>query len=340
MEVGQEYEIKNFTHRKFSMKHIAVMTSGGDAPGMNACLRAVVRASHNNKLKIYGVLNGYEGLIDNQIHKLTPREVGNIIQKGGSILKTSRSKRFLQKKFRALAIKNLTKKDINSLIVIGGEGSIKGATMVAKESNLNVLGLPATIDRDIPLVGPTIGFDSAINTALQAIDRIRDTASTSNTVHIVEVMGRHCGWISLYAGIGGGAEAVILQEFDTNIKILTKHIKKQRTSGKTGCILIVSEGAYNAEGGDGLIKELNKISNFDLRITKLGHIQRGGNPSAVDRVLASRLGASAVDKLLQGSNKFVVAQPKDKIELIHFDKLVAKHQSDMKDYYELIFKLA
>ena len=321
------------------MKNIAVLTSGGDAPGMNACLRAIVRSAQNNKLDVFGVLNGYEGLIDNQILKLTPREVGNIIQKGGSILKTSRSKRFLLEDYRALAIKNLIKKNISYLLVIGGEGSLKGANCISKESNLNVLGLPATIDRDLPLVGPTVGFDTAINTALQAIDRIRDTASTSNTVHIIEVMGRHCGWISLYAGIGGGAEAVILQEFSTDIQKLTKQIKEQKNSGKTGCILIVSEGAYNATGGEGLIKELNNSSNFDLRITKLGHIQRGGNPSAVDRVLASRLGACAVEKLLLGYNNCVVAQPKDKIELIPFDDLTTRNLSDMKDYYDLIFKL-
>lgn len=321
------------------MKNIAVLTSGGDAPGMNACLRAIVRSAQNNKLDVFGVLNGYEGLIDNQMLELTPREVGNIIQKGGSILKTSRSKRFLLEDCRALAIKNLIKKNISYLLVIGGEGSLKGANCISKESNLNVLGLPATIDRDLPLVGPTVGFDTAINTALQAIDRIRDTASTSNTVHIIEVMGRHCGWISLYAGIGGGAEAVILQEFSTDIQKLTKQIKEQRNSGKTGCILIVSEGAYNATGGEGLIKELNNSSNFDLRITKLGHIQRGGNPSAVDRVLASRLGACAVEKLLLGYNNCVVAQPKDKIELIPFDDLTTRNLSDMKDYYDLIFKL-
>ena len=321
------------------MKNIAVLTSGGDAPGMNACLRAIVRSAQNNKLDVFGVLNGYEGLIDNQMLELTPREVGNIIQKGGSILKTSRSKRFLLEDYRALAIKNLIKKNISYLLVIGGEGSLKGANCISKESNLNVLGLPATIDRDLPLVGPTVGFDTAINTALQAIDRIRDTASTSNTVHIIEVMGRHCGWISLYAGIGGGAEAVILQEFSTDIQKLTKQIKEQRNSGKTGCILIVSEGAYNATGGEGLIKELNNSSNFDLRITKLGHIQRGGNPSAVDRVLASRLGACAVEKLLLGYNNCVVAQPKDKIELIPFDDLTTRNLSDMKDYYDLIFKL-
>ena len=321
------------------MKNIAVLTSGGDAPGMNACLRAIVRSAQNNKLDVFGVLNGYEGLIDNQMLKLTPREVGNIIQKGGSILKTSRSKRFLLEDYRALAIKNLIKKNISYLLVIGGEGSLKGANCISKESKLNVLGLPATIDRDLPLVGPTVGFDTAINTALQAIDRIRDTASTSNTVHIVEVMGRHCGWISLYAGIGGGAEAVILQEFSTDIQKLTKQIKEQKNSGKTGCILIVSEGAYNATGGEGLIKKLNNSSNFDLRITKLGHIQRGGNPSAVDRVLASRLGACAVEKLLLGYNNCVVAQPQDKIELIPFDDLTTRNLSDMKDYYDLIFKL-
>ncbi len=322
------------------MKNLAVMTSGGDAPGMNACLRAIVRTAQNNQINVFGVLNGYEGLIDNQMMELTPREVGNIIQKGGSILRTSRSQRFLREDYRALAIKNLTQNKIRHLLVIGGEGSLKGANCISKESDLNVLGLPATIDRDLPLVGPTIGFDTAINTALQAIDRIRDTASTSNTVHIVEVMGRHCGWISLYAGIGGGAEAVILQEFNVDIKKLTKQIKEQRNSGKTGCILIVSEGAYNATGGEGLIKELNNSSNFDLRITKLGHIQRGGNPSAVDRVLGSRLGAIAVDKSLSGFKNCVVAQPKEIIELIPFDDLTKRYSSDMKDYYDLIFKLA
>ena len=321
------------------MNQLAVLTSGGDAPGMNASLRAIVRSANNKKINVYGVFNGFEGLIDDHLSELKPRQVGNIIQRGGSILHTSRSKRFLNKKFRDQARENLLKRNINSLIIIGGEGSLKGAKYLGQEGEINVLGLPATIDRDLPFVGPTIGFDTAINTALQAIDRIRDTASTSNTVHIIEVMGRACGWISLFAGIGGGAEAVILPEFPTDIEKLAQQIKEQRSSGKQGCILIVSEGACNSSGGEGLIKDLNKVSNFDLRITKLGHIQRGGNPSAVDRVLASRLGANAVERLLAGYNQCVVAQPKDKIEMIPFTKLSGNLNSEMRDYHELIFKL-
>ena len=321
------------------MSHLAVLTSGGDAPGMNASLRAIVRSANNKKIKVYGVFNGFEGLIDDRLAELKPRQVGNIIQRGGSILQTSRSKRFLDKKYRNQARENLLKRDISSVIVIGGEGSLKGAACLGEEGELNVLGLPATIDRDIPLVGPTIGFDTAINTSLQAIDRIRDTASTSNTVHIIEVMGRACGWISLFAGIGGGAEAVILPEFPTDIEKLASQIKEQRSSGKQGCILIVSEGACNSSGGEGLVKDLNKVSNFDLRITKLGHIQRGGNPSAVDRVLASRLGAGAVEGFLSGNKQCVVAQPKDKIKMIPFNDLSGTLNSEMEDYHKLIFRL-
>jgi len=322
------------------MDHLAVLTSGGDAPGMNACLRAIVRSASNKKIKVSGIYNGYEGLIEDSFSELKPREVGNIIQRGGSIIQTSRSKRFLDKKYRKQAIDNLSKRKINSVIVIGGEGSLKGAKHLGEEGTINVLGLPATIDRDLPLVGPTIGFDTAINTALQAIDRIRDTASTSNTVHIVEVMGRACGWISLIAGIGGGAEAVILPEFPTDLEKLAQQIKEQRSFGKQGCILIVSEGACNSNGGEGLIKDLNEVSDFDLRITKLGHIQRGGNPSAVDRVLASRLGAEAVDCLMLGYKQCVLAQPNGKIITIPFGELFGRLDSEMQDYYELIYKLA
>ena len=321
------------------MNHLAVLTSGGDAPGMNASLRAIVRSANNINVNVYGVFNGFEGLIDDRLSLLKSRQVGNIIQRGGSILQTSRSKRFLNKVYRDQARENLSKRNINSVIVIGGEGSLKGAKCLGEEGELNVVGLPATIDRDLPLVGPTVGFDTAINTALQAIDRIRDTASTSNTVHIVEVMGRECGWISLLAGIGGGAEAVILPEFPRNTAKLIKQIKEQRSSGKQGCILIVSEGAYDSLGGEGLIKDLNQVSNFDLRITKLGHIQRGGNPSAVDRVLASRLGAGAVEGLMEGRRQCVVAQPKDRIEMIQFGNLSGTLESEMEDYYQLIFKL-
>ena len=265
--------------------------------------------------------------------------MGNIIQKGGSILHTSRSSRFLSKEYRDLGKGNLSKRNITSVIVIGGEGSLKGAEIFSRETDLVVLGIPATIDRDIPVVGPTIGFDTAINTALQAIDKIRDTASTSNTVHIIELMGRNCGWISLFAGIGGGAEAVIIPEISMNIDKLARQIQDQRSSGKQGCILIVSEGACNSSGGEGLVEALNSVSTFDLRITKLGHIQRGGNPSAVDRVLASRLGSSAVDTVLKGFKNCVVAQPTDQIKVFKFDDLKSDSKTDIDDYYQLILKL-
>ena len=220
------------------MKKIGILTSGGDAPGMNAAIRAIVRSSLNKRFNVIGFKNGYDGLIDNKFVSFDRRSVGNIIQHGGSILYTSRSLRFLENKYRLCAAKNLDKLDIDSLVVIGGEGSAKGAKELAKASKIKIVCIPATIDKDMPLVGKTIGFDTAINTALNAIDKIRDTATTSNVTHIIEVMGRNCGWLAILAGIGAGAEAALIPESETDVDILSQRVINQLKSGKKGCILI------------------------------------------------------------------------------------------------------
>ena len=303
------------------MRKIAVLTSGGDAPGMNAAIRAIVRIALNRNISIIGFKNGYEGIIDNDYVAFDKRSVGNIIQKGGSILHTSRSSRFMKKKFRQVANDNLRLLGVDGLIVIGGEGSTKGAIELSKISKTRCVVVPATIDKDMPLVGPTIGFDTAINTALSAIDKIRDTATTANVTHIVEVMGRNCGWLGILAGIGAGAEVTIIPEVKINIPKLSQKIKDQLNKGKKGCIIILAEGGFS-KGGASLASALKEEGSFDLRITTLGHMQRGGNPSAVDRVLATELGVYAVLSLKDGFSNVIVAKPLASLDKIEFDKVL------------------
>ena len=303
------------------MRKIGVLTSGGDAPGMNAAIRAIVRTSLNNNIKIIGFRNGYEGLIDNDYIVFDRRLVGNIIQRGGSILHTSRSSRFLNEEYRLIAEDNLRSLDLDGLVVIGGEGSTKGAIALSKISKTKCVVVPATIDKDMPLVGSTIGFDTAINTALAAIDKIRDTATTANVTHIVEVMGRNCGWLGILAGIGAGAEVTIIPEIKINIPKLSQRIKDQLNKGKKGCIIILAEGGFS-KGGTSLANALKEEGNLDLRITTLGHMQRGGNPSAVDRVLATELGVHAVLSLKDGFSNVIIAKPLHSLEKIQFDQIL------------------
>ena len=303
------------------MRKIGVLTSGGDAPGMNAAIRAIVRTSLNNNIKIIGFRNGYEGLIDNDYMVFDRRLVGNIIQRGGSILHTSRSSRFLNEEYRLIAEDNLRSLGLDGLVVIGGEGSTKGAIALSKISKTKCVVVPATIDKDMPLVGSTIGFDTAINTALAAIDKIRDTATTANVTHIVEVMGRNCGWLGILAGIGAGAEVTIIPEIKINIPKLSQKIKDQLNKGKKGCIIILAEGGFS-KGGTSLANALKEEGNLDLRITTLGHMQRGGNPSAVDRVLATELGVHAVLALKDGFSNVIIAKPLHSLEKIQFDQIL------------------
>ena len=303
------------------MRKIGVLTSGGDAPGMNAAIRAIVRTSLNNNIKIIGFRNGYEGLIDNDYIVFDRRLVGNIIQRGGSILHTSRSSRFLNEEYRLIAEDNLRSLGLDGLVIIGGEGSTKGAIALSKISKTKCVVVTATIDKDMPLVGSTIGFDTAINTALAAIDKIRDTATTANVTHIVEVMGRNCGWLGILAGIGAGAEVTIIPEIKINIPKLSQKIKDQLNKGKKGCIIILAEGGFS-KGGTSLANALKEEGNLDLRITTLGHMQRGGNPSAVDRVLATELGVHAVLSLKDGFSNVIIAKPLHSLEKIQFDQIL------------------
>lgn len=322
-----------------NLKRIGVMTSGGDAPGMNAALRAVVRTALNADIAVSGISFGYEGMIDGQFMELGKRDVGNIIQRGGSILGTSRSARFLERAHRDIARAHLIKAGVEGVVIIGGDGSMKGAEALAETGEINVVGLPGTIDNDMALVGPTIGFDTAVNTALQAIDKIRDTASTANVVHIIEVMGRHCGWIGLVAGIGGGAEAAIVAEFDFDLADLAGRVRADIAAGKQGCILVLAEGAYPG-GGQALALALREASGCSARLTVLGHTQRGGNPSASDRLLASRLGAAAVDYLKAGKSGAVLGVPGGEVEAFDMAQIADVKEMPPIGLYQLVEDLA
>ncbi|NLM36258.1 MAG: 6-phosphofructokinase [Clostridiales bacterium] len=284
------------------MKTIAVLTSGGDAPGMNAAIRAVVRMGLEKGLKVMGVERGYNGLINGEIIEMNRNSVSDIIQKGGTILRTARCDEFKTEAGREKAVKVLKVFGIDGLVVIGGDGSFTGAKLL---SNLGVLtvGIPGTIDNDLAYTDQTIGFDTALNTVLDAINKLRDTSTSHERVSIVEVMGRHCGDIALYAGLAGGAESIIVPEIGMDIDEICKAILEGRRSGKLHNLIILAEGVGGAEK---MAKHVEEVTGIETRATILGHIQRGGSPTAADRVLASRLGARAVELLIEGKSSRVV----------------------------------
>ncbi|MCJ0741553.1 6-phosphofructokinase [Pedobacter montanisoli] len=289
------------------IKNIGVLTSGGDAPGMNAAIRAVVRASLYHELKVTGILRGYDGLINADFIPMDGKSVANIIQRGGTVLKTARCDAFRTKEGRAKAYDNLKKSEIDALVVIGGDGTFTGANVFAQEYDFPIVGLPGTIDNDLMGTDLTIGYDTAINTVVNAVDRIRDTAESHDRLFIVEVMGRDSGLIALRSGIGVGAEAIMIPEAKTAVSDLIKRIENGRKD-KASKIIVVAEGdeaggAYNV--GKALEK---KFPNYDIRISVLGHIQRGGKPTCMDRVLASRLGVAAVEGLLEGKAGVMAGQ--------------------------------
>lgn len=305
------------------MKRIGVFTSGGDAPGMNAAIRAVVRTALYHGIEVKGIISGYEGLINDQIIDMDSRSVANIIQRGGTILKTSRSAEFRTKEGRMKAAENVRKHGIEGLVAIGGDGTFTGAGIFCEETGLTVMGVPGTIDNDLYGTDYTIGFDTAINTGIEAIDKIRDTADSHNRVFFVEVMGRNAGFIALEVGIGGGAEAILIPEEETDIDQLVQFFTIDKRKKKSFSIVVVAEG--DEEGGAFQIanKLKERIPGFDPKVTVLGHIQRGGTPSAYDRLLASRLGSAAVIELLEGetnkmvgivSNELMLTTFKDAIE--------------------------
>jgi 6-phosphofructokinase 1 len=282
------------------MKKIALLTSGGDSPGMNAAIRAVVRTAIYNNLEVTGVMSGYSGLLDCNFKKMEPHSVSKIISSGGTILKSSRCPEFLLYEGRKKAVENMKMNGIDALAVLGGDGSFHGADLLGKEFGLPVVGIPCTIDNDIYGTDFTIGYDTAINTAVKAIDQIRDTADSHNLLFFVEVMGRHSGFIALNTAIATGAESVLLPETPTNIDQLCNYLETGRRKNKTSGIIIVAEGDEEGDAQEIARKVKVKLPDYETRVTILGHVQRGGSPTSNDRVLASILGYEAVMALLKG----------------------------------------
>lgn len=307
-----------------NIKRIAVFTSGGDAPGMNAAIRAVVRTATYHDLHVYGIERGYQGLIDGKIRRLETSDVGNIIHRGGTMLKTARSMEFMKPEGRAKAYETLLANDIDACVAIGGNGTFTGADLFSKEFKIPFIGIPGTIDNDLYGTDLTIGFDTAINTAMEAADKIRDTADSHDRLFFVEVMGRHAGFIALHSAIGSGASGVMIPENNYSVDELIVQLKKSARRGKPFGLVIVAEG--NKYGGAEAVAKLvkEKIDHYDTKITIIGHLQRGGSPTCIDRVLASRLGYEAVNALLAGKSNVMVGVLNNNISYTPFDDAIAK----------------
>ena len=286
---------------------LAVMTSGGDSPGMNAAIRSVVRTCAYYKIECIGIYRGYQGMIEGDFTTLTARSVNNIINKGGTILKSARSDEFRTSEGRKKAHQNLIKQNIDGLVVIGGDGSFTGGVIFNKEYSFPVIGIPGTIDNDIFGTSHTLGYDTALNTAVEAIDKIRDTASSHNRLFFVEVMGRDAGFIALNAGVGAGAEEILIPEENLGLDRLLESLVKSRKSGKSSSIVVVAEGDKSGKNVFELAKYVeDNMPEYDVRVSVLGHMQRGGSPSCFDRVLASRLGVKAVEILIDNKTNLMV----------------------------------
>ncbi len=311
--------------------NIAVLTSGGDAPGMNAAIRAVARTGIFYGLKIMGVKKGYEGLINGEIFEMSLSSVADIIHRGGTILQTARSKEFTTREGREKALSMMKIFGIQGLVVIGGDGSFRGARDLSG-MGAHVIGIPGTIDNDIPFCDYTIGFDTAVNTVVEAIGRIRDTTSSHNRANIIEVMGRNSGDISLYAGLAGGAESIIIPEVDASVEDVCKRIMHGRNRGKLHSIIILAEGVG---GAFEMAKAIEEKISVETRVTILGHVQRGGSPTAFDRILASRLGAKAVELLMEGQTSKMVGQYQNEIKDFDFDKVLASKKEFSSEIYSL-----
>ena len=304
------------------IKRIGVLTSGGDAPGMNAAIRAVVRASIYYNLEIFGIYKGYDGLISGNIEQLFVRSVSNILSRGGTFLLSARSQEFRTKEGREKAYENFKKFDLDALVVIGGDGSFTGADIFSEEVDVPVIGIPGTIDNDLAGTDFTIGFDTACNTATEAIDKIRDTASSHERLFFVEVMGRDAGFIAVNSAIGGGAVAMIVPEHSWSIDQLIARLRKGAANQKASNIVIIAEGCQlgNAYAVADQVKE--KLDYFDIRVTVLGHLQRGGSPTTMDRVLASRLGVAAIEGLRDGKSKVMVGVVNNHIAYTHIHEAI------------------
>ncbi len=314
---------------------IGVMTSGGDSPGMNAAIRAVVRTAIFSGLDVYGICRGYEGLIDDQIEQMFSNSVSNIIQRGGTILKTARSERFLDYHGRLQAYNNLKKHNIDALVAIGGNGTFTGASVFDHEFDFPIVGLPGTIDNDLFGTDATIGYDTAINTVVEAADKIRDTANSHERLFFLEVMGRDAGFIALRSGIACGAEFILVPETTTYIDNIARLLKHDWRRSKTSGIVIVAEGDDMGGAYEVSRKVKEKIPEMDVRVTILGHIQRGGSPSAYDRVLASTLGYQAVRGLLTGQRGVMAGIVDKDVVFTPFEKAIKHHKDINREMLEM-----
>lgn len=313
------------------MKRIAVLTSGGDAPGMNAAIRAVVRSGHYHGLEVYGVLSGYAGLIEGNMKKLTLRSVGDIIHRGGTVLYSARCDEFKTEEGQKKAVEQLKKKKIDGLVVIGGDGSFRGAKALTS-LGFPTIGVPGTIDNDISGTDFTIGFDTAINTVIDCIDRIRDTATSHERAYVIEVMGRNAGDIALWAGLADGAESILIPEVPFDLNEVIDRVRLASERGKRHSIIVLAEGVGS---GVQFGEKIKQALSVESRVTVLGHVQRGGSPTAFDRVLASRMGAKAVELLLNSEKDKMVAIRNNKILGVNIDEAFSKaHQPDL-ELYEL-----
>ena len=314
------------------MKSIGVLTSGGDAPGMNACVRAVVRYAIYKGLTVYGIERGYTGLINNNIKEMNKRSVSDIIQRGGTILKTARCPEFVEDKYMQIAVDNMEAYGIDGLVVIGGDGSFRGALDLHKKFGVKAIGIPGTIDNDLAYTDYTLGFDTSVNTVVSAINNLRDTMTSHDRVCIIEVMGRKCGDIALYAGICGGAEIILVPEVEFDLKQIVKKINLNQRIGKSSDIIVLAEGVCKAEALKEQLAE-NGITG-SIKTTTLGYIQRGGSPTMGDRVLASRCAIRAVDLLLDDKGGRVVGIKDNKIIDVDIEEALQKKGKFDEDLYQ------
>ncbi len=318
------------------MKNIAVFTSGGDAPGMNACIRAVVRAGIYYNLNVYGIVRGYAGMISGDFRRLESHSVSNIIQRGGTMLKSARCEEFKTKEGRATAYEQIKKLDIDGLVAIGGNGTFTGAQIFYEEYGIPTVGAPGTIDNDLYGTDYTIGFDTAVNTALDAIDKIRDTADSHDRVFFIEVMGRDSGYIALRSGIGGGAELVMIPERPNSIERVIETLRSGKFNSKTSSIVIVAEGEQIGDANSVAHQVRQELSELDIRVTTLGHIQRGGSPTALDRIIASRMGVAAVEGLLEGKKNVMAGIINNEIIYTPFIDTITKKKPLLQDLLRML----
>lgn len=315
------------------MKRIGVLTSGGDAPGMNAAIRSVVRSAVYNKLEVMGIFRGYAGLINDEMKLFEHSSVSNIINRGGTILKTARCMEFMTNEGQKRAVEVIRKNNIDGLVAIGGDGTYRGALVLSRKFSIPCIGVPGTIDNDLNGTEATIGADTAVNTALEAIDKIRDTATSMERIFVVEVMGRESGYIAMCVGLGGGTEDVLVPEKKFDINAMCHDIVEGNIRGKISWIIVVAEGAAKAEA---VAKKITDMTSLETRVVVLGHVQRGGSPTAEDRILAARLGAAAVNLLIKGESGKAVGIVSGRINVVDIEVALQKKEMPTDAFYKLM----